>query len=220
MGHSRNANPDEPGWQPTSEKVRFRSKKYKRELAAAIDRGWKLIRQGEDQEALEFLEEAVHHFPKSAEIRMLLARVYLDLRPDAMAAQLTKAAELGFDDPSIQIRAGHRLWNIDDLEGARRCAARACELADEDFKLSADLESLIGHVAASDGEYAFAEEKFRSAVKREPKWSSHWLSLARFLWARGRDEEALTVIDESLTRVKENIDRDLLERLRSEIATG
>ena len=196
--------------------MRFRSKEFDRELATAIEHGWQLIRQGKDQEALEFLEEAVHRFPKSAEIRMMLATVYLDLRPDDMAAQLTKAAELGFDNPSIQIRAGHRLWNIDDLEGARRCAARASELVDDDSIGMADLEGLVGHIAASDGEYAVAEEKLRSALQREPEYPSHAIGLARFLWARGRNEDALTVIDESFHHVR-NDDKDFLERLRGEI---
>lgn len=197
--------------------MRLGRKKHERELATAIEHGRNLIRQGEDREALEFAEDAVHRFPKSAEIRMMLAMVYLDLRPDDMAAQLTKAAELGSDNPSIQIRAGHRLWNIGDLEGARRCAARASELADEDFILAADLEGLIGHIAASDGEYAFAEEKLRSALHREPEYPAHALGLARFLWARGRDEDALTVIDESLPQIRKDLDTDLLILLRSEI---
>lgn len=199
--------------------MRFRSKKHERELATVIERGRKLIRQGEDHEALELLEEAARRFPKSAEARLALARVYLDLRPDDVAAQLTKAAELGSDDPGIQVHAGHMLWNCDDLEGARRCAVRASELVDDDFILSADLEGLIGRVAASDGEYAFAEEKLRSALRREPEDPTHAIRLTRFLWARGRDEDALTVVDESLPQVREK-DRDRLERLRSQIAAG
>jgi tetratricopeptide (TPR) repeat protein len=142
---------------------------------------------------------------------MMLATVYLDIRLDDMAAQLTKAAELGFNNPSIQIRAGHRLWNIDDLGGARRCAARA-----SDSIGMADLEGLIGHIAASDGQYAVAEEKLRSARQREPEYPTHAIGLARFLWARGRGEDALIVIDEALDHVRED-DKDFLERLRREI---
>jgi uncharacterized protein HemY len=141
-------------------------------------------------------------------------------RPDDVAAEAAKAAELGSDDPVVQVQAGHKLLNSDDLDGARKCAARASELVDDDFILLADLEGLIGCVAARDGEYAFAEEKLRSALAREPEWSSHWLSLARFLWARGRDEDAIAVIGESLPQVREGTGRDHLERLRSEIAAG
>lgn len=195
--------------------MRLRGRKQERELTATIERGWKLIRQSKDQEALEFLEEAVHRFPTSAEIRMMLATVYREFPPLEVAAQLVKAADLGSDDPVIQVRAGHMLWSEGDLEGARTCATRARELVDDEFILLADLEGLIGRIAARDGDYTLAEEKLRSALQREPEWPSHPIHLARFLWARARNEDALAVIDESLDRVR---DKDLLERLRSEIA--
>lgn len=73
---------------------------------------------------------------------------------------------------------------------------------------------LIGRIAAEDSDYAVAEEKLRSAVGREPEQSTYALDLARFLWAGGRNQDALTVIDESLDRAG---DKDLLERLRREI---
>jgi Tfp pilus assembly protein PilF len=199
--------------------VRSKEKKRERELGAVIKRGWEMIRQGRDQDALEFLEDACSRFPESAELRMMLATVYRELRPDDVAEQLAKAAELGADDPMIQVRAGHMLWNEDDLEGARACAARASELIDNEFALSADLEGLIGRIAARDGEYDFAEEKLRSAARREPEYSTHTVRLARFLWARGRDEDALAVIDESFDRVRES-DKVSLERLRTEFADG
>jgi tetratricopeptide (TPR) repeat protein len=199
--------------------VRFTRRNRGRELATVIECGRKLIRQGEDQKALELLEEAVHRFPESAEIRMMLVTVYRELRPEDVVAQIAKAVELGADDPAIQVRAGHVLWNCDDLEGARKCATRASELADDDFILAADLEGLLGRLAARAGEYTFAEEKLRSAAQREPEYSTHVFRLARFLWARGRDEEALTVIHEFLPQAEDR-DRDLLEQLRSEIAAG
>lgn len=169
------------------------------------------------QEPREFLEQAIEEFPDDPILRLNYVPILREIRPDDVVAEATKAAELGPGDPVIQVQAGHKLLNSDDLEGARRCAARASELIGDDFILLADLEDLIGRVAARDGDYAFAEEKLRSALQREPEWSSHWLHLARFLWARGRDEDALTVIDESLP-LFEDRDRDLLERLRSEIA--
>lgn len=82
-----------------------------------------------------------------------------------------------------------------------------------------------GRIAAQDGDLAEAEELFRTAVRREPQWSTHWTQLARFLWARGRSEEALTVIAESLGHFREDDglrarreDIDILERLQSRIA--
>lgn len=200
--------------------MRFRRNNRRRELAAAIEHGRSLIREQKDQEALEFLEQAARDFPESPEMPLMLATVYRDSRPNAIPEQLANAAELGLDDPVIQVLAGHRLLNEGDVAAARACAVRAGELTDSGFILLADLEDLIGRVAARDGDYPLAEEKLRSAIQREPESSSHWLHLTRFLWARGRDEDALTVIDEARPQMREDIDRDLLEQLRSEIAEG
>ena len=196
--------------------MRLRERRTERQLQAAIDRGRSLLAEGGDDHALDFIEDAARRFPQSAEIQLQLASALLAFTTDKVAAQAAKAAELAPDDPVIQVRAGHMLLNEGDLGAARACAARAEELADGEFILLADVEGLSGRIAARDGNYALAEEKLRSALQREPEWSSHWLNFVRFLWARGRDEEALTVIDESLDQVRES-DRDLLERLRGEI---
>lgn len=196
--------------------MRLRDRKKERQLQAAIDRGRSLLAEGKDDHALDFIEDAARRFPQSAEIQLQLASVLLAFPTDEVAEQAAKAAELAPDDPVIQVRVGHMLLNEGDLEAARACAARAEELADSEFILLADVEGLSGRIAARDGNYALAEGKLRSALQREPEWSSHWLHLARFLWARGRDEEALIVIDESLDQVREN-DKNLLERLRREI---
>ena len=146
----------------------------------------------------------------------MLATVYRDTRPDDIPAQLAKAAELGSDDPVIQVMVGHRLLNEGNIEAARACAARAGDLINEEFTLAADMDRLVGRIAARDGDHVVAEARLRSAVQREPELPTHALDLARFLWARGRDKDALTVIDESLDRVRGD-DRDLLDRLRREI---
>jgi HEAT repeat protein len=172
------------------------------------------------QETLEFLEKAVQEFPDDAELRVLYASTLLDFRIDDVASEARKAAELGQDDPAIQIRAGRLLLDRGDQATARACAARANELVQPDSIFMADLDNLNGLLAARAGEDDLAEENFRSALQREPEWSSRWLSLARFLWARGRDEEALAVLDESLPHVREDVDRDLLEQLREKIVVG
>ena len=150
---------------------------------------------------------------------LLLATVYRDSRPDAIPALLVKAVELGSDDPVIQVIAGHRLLNEGDVDAARACAARAGDLIDDEFPLMADLDRLIGRIAARDGDDVVAETKLRSALRHEPELPTHSLDLARFFWARGGDEDALTVIDESLSQVADR-HRDNLEQLRSEIAAG
>jgi len=195
--------------------MRFRGRKHKRELEAAVTLGRGLRTKG-GQEAAVFLEDAARRFPESPEFPLLLATLYLELRPNEVAAQVAKAAELGSTDPTVQVRAGHMFLNAGDVEAARACAARAEKSVDDNFVLMAGLEGLIGRIAARDGEYAVAEGKLRSALRREPEYDTYALYLARFLWARGRNEDALIVIDETLGRVRED-DKDLLERLRQEI---
>jgi len=186
-----------------------------------------MILGGLDHEFVDFCQEAARRFPRSAEIQYMLALSFLrDERPEEdVAAQAAKAAEIGARDADIQVRAGYLLMNTRNVEAARLCAARAEESGEEDFVLSADLEGLKGRIAARDGDFAGAEEKFRSVLRREPQWSGNWAQLARFLWARGRDEEALTVLAESLSRFRDSGEgsrirpKDIkeLERLQREI---
>lgn len=198
--------------------MRFTRRNKARELAAAIERGRCLIAEQKDREALDFLKKAALDFPEAAEIPLLLATVYRDIRSGDIPAQLAKAAELGSNDPVIQVMVGHRLLNEGDIEGARACAARAEDLVDGDFALAADMDRLVGRIAARDGDDRVAEARLRSALEREPELPIlHTLDLARFLWARDRNDDALTVIAESLDRVGEN-DKELLEHLRCEIA--
>jgi tetratricopeptide (TPR) repeat protein len=193
----------------------FSERRRKREMAAAVVRGRQFVFAGDDRATLEFLEDAVQRFPEDPEIRVLLASVLLEFRPDEVVSQTAKAVELGADDPVIQVRAGHLLLGRGETDAARACAKRARELAGPDFVLMAGLEGLEGKIASLDGEYVLAEELFRSAVDREPEYSTYPVDLARFLANRDRAAEALTVIDESLKQVKE---KDDLERMRRDIA--
>lgn len=193
----------------------FRERKQKRELREAIERGRRL-HADDDAGGAEFLEDAARRFPGCAEFPLLLSNFYLKSRPGEVAALVAKAAELGFDDPATQVRAGHKFLNDGSLEAARTCADRAGELADDDFALMAALEGLSGRIASLDGDFTAAEEKLRSAVAREPEYAVHALHLARFLWARDRDEDALSVIDESLGKTR---NPEGLEQLRRQITT-
>lgn len=185
-----------------------------RERAAAVVRARNLIIEGDDQATYEFLEDAVERFPEDAELRVSLASIYLEFRPDQVRLQAVKAAELGADDPTIQVRAGSFLLGAGDLGGARACARRARRLVGSDFVLISGLEGLEGRIAALDGDDEFAEKRLRSAAEREPEYSVYAIDLAKFLASRHRNEEALTVIDHALGTVKE---RGKLEQLRSEL---
>jgi tetratricopeptide (TPR) repeat protein len=195
--------------------MKLRSRMQKRKLTAAIARGRELRKLGRDPEqALDFLEEAVRQFPHSPELRLLKATVLLSLRPADVAAEAAKAAELGWNDPGTLVRAGHLLISNGDLEGARSCAARASEVAQTDFVLRAGLRSLNGLIAAREGKDDLAEECLRLAMEEDPVYSSFAVDLAKFLAARGRQDEALELIDEALQLAT---DKNGLEELRDRI---
>lgn len=191
-----------------------RRRRQRKELAAAIERGRLLRAEDKNQEALEFLEETVQRFPEDAEIRLLYALTLLTFRPQAVASELTKAVELGRDDPVILVRAGHQLLSEGEIAAARSCAMRANQLAPPGFILKSGLVSLEGRLAAIDGEDDLAEEKLRCAIAEDPDYSSFVLALARFLNERDRQVEAIAVIDNALEncRMKEG-----LKELRDEI---
>jgi tetratricopeptide (TPR) repeat protein len=197
-------------------------------LAAAVERARRLILEDRNEELIAFSKDAARRFPESAELQLMFARgLRRDERSDAdVAAQAAKAATIGARDPSIQVQAGYILIDAGDIEAARQCVARAQESADEHFVFAVDLDGLRGRIAAREGEFAEAEDLFRSVVRREPQWPGNWTQLARFLWARGRNQEALTVIAESLSRLRDENDEssgrrkdiESAERLQSEIA--
>jgi tetratricopeptide (TPR) repeat protein len=191
----------------------LRGRKQKRELEEAIQRGRKLQAE-DDPGAAAFIEDAATRFPESPEFPLLLSNLFLESRPGEVLALVVKATELGSDDPSTQIRAGHKFLNEGHVEAARACGVRAGELADDEFALMAALESLDGRIAARDGDFVLAEEKLRSAFGRDPEYAVYALHLARFFWARGRNDDALSVIDQSLGQARKTYD---LERLRAEI---
>jgi tetratricopeptide (TPR) repeat protein len=198
-------------------------------LEGAIQYGRKLLREDKDEEFLAFCQKAAGRFPRSAEIHyMLSTALRIDERSDEeVAAQAAKAAAIGARDPNMQVRAGYRLIDADDVEAARMCVARAEESADGHFGLAVDLDGLKGRIAAREGDFVEAEELFRSVLRREPQWPGNCNQLARFLWARGRNEEALTVLAELLSRLREERDnspgrrKDVegAERLQGQIAS-
>jgi Flp pilus assembly protein TadD len=194
--------------------MRIRGRKQSKEVSAAIEQGQRLLAAQQEQEAIEFLEEAVRQFPNNAEIRVLYASILLAARPDDVAAEAAKAVELGPNDPVILVRAGHLLLGRGDRKTARSCATRASELVQPDFVLMSGLLNLEGLLAAVDGQDYLAEEKLRAAWESDPSFSSLAVDLVKFLANRERQAEALEVIDDALGHAKEKAE---LERLRSEI---
>lgn len=194
--------------------MKIRGRRQQRRLEATIDEGRKLLAEQREQEAFEFLKEAVQQFPKDAEVRLLYASILAAFQPDDVAAEAAKAVELAPSDPVILVRAAHLVLDREDLETAHSYAARANEVAEPDFVLMSGLINLNGRLAARNGEDELAEEKLRSAVERDPSFAAFAMDLAKFLAARNRQAEAVGVLDEALKHGKY---MDDLKRLRTEI---
>lgn len=196
--------------------MRVRGRKQRKELAAAIERGHRLFAAGREreQEAAEFLQAAVQRFPDDPEIRLHYAISLLMIRPEDATAEIIKAIELGPDEPMRLTRAAGILFNMGDVETARTYANRAKELAPPDFLFAANLINLDSHFAALEGKDELAEEGFRRALTQEPNAEMFAVDLANFLAKRGRNPEALEIIDNALPRTKR---KEPLEELRNKL---
>lgn len=192
----------------------LRGRKQGKQLAAAVDRGRRLLVARQDQATFDFLKEAVHEFPADAEIRLLYATSLLAFQPDDVAAEAAKAVELDPDNPRILVRAGNLLLSGGKIEAAKSCADRATELAQPAFVLMSSLWNLNGLLAALAGEDDRAEKDLRAAVAKDPLYSAFAIDLAKFLAARGRKDAAIEVVDEALSHAKEIGE---LERLRGDL---
>jgi len=189
-------------------------------LAVAIAKGRELIADGRFEEAFEFLKPAVQRFPEDAEIRLLYAFSLLSHAIDEVAAEASKAIELGPDDPVILVGAGHLLIGRGNREAAQACATRATELVKPDFILMASLDNLIGTLAAFSGEDDIAEEKLRSAVEKEPDDEPFARNLAVFLAERGRLQEGAEVLEEALKHTKSKEMECMRNRMAAEAANS
>jgi tetratricopeptide (TPR) repeat protein len=189
-------------------------RKQKKELAAAIERGHRLIAGGGDRQAFEFLEQASQQFPEDPELRLLYATSLLAIRPKDAIPETVKAIELDPDEPVRLARAANLLFNMGQIETARSYAKRAKEKVTPDFWFYPELLNLDGHFAALDGDDELAEERLRAAMDREPEGGMFAVDLSKFLAKRGRHEEALEIVDQALTRSKR---KESLEQLRGEL---
>jgi tetratricopeptide (TPR) repeat protein len=190
-------------------------RRLKRDLAAAIDHGRQLRREDRDYENLQFFEEAMHQFPDNGELRLLYGTALMLCHPGRAVTEIAKAAEIDPDDPTLLVRAAHLMYGMKQFDHARSYAKRANELAPEEgFVFAPELLNLESNLAALDGEDELAEEGLRLAVEREPKMEPLARDLAKFLADRGREDEALSVINEALKRTNGT---KYLERLRDEI---
>jgi hypothetical protein len=106
--------------------------------------------------------------------------------PDKAPFELAAAIKLDPDDPARLTRAATLMLELGQTEAARSYAARAADLAQEDFVLASDLTNVSGLIAAIRGEDNLAEEALKTAHEMAPGRLDFALELARFL--ADRDE--------------------------------
>lgn len=184
------------------------------ELAGRIECSRQLVFGPDDPKAIPYIEASIRRFPKSADLRMLMADACRVSRPDQVAPEAKTAAELAPTNLTLQVYAGWRLVHNGEVAAARDCAARVREQAGDDYTPITDLVRLEGIVFAYEKEFEAAEEKLRWAAAEEAENPKNAHVLAAFLWARGRDEEALATIDEAIRNARRY---SLLHDLRAEI---
>lgn len=194
--------------------MEIRGRKRRKDVAAANAHGLRLLAERRRQDAYEFLAGAVQKFPDEPEIRLHYATSLLAVRPADAVDEAIKAIELDPDEPIRLTRAASLLFSLNDIQTARAYTMRAKELADHEFSFYPELINLDGHFAALDGKDELAEKDFREAVEREPDGEMFAVDLALFLAKRGRQPEALKVIDNALPLTER---KDPLEDLRSEL---
>lgn len=193
----------------------LKDRRYKKELSAAIAHSQRLLAEKRHEENLEYLEGGIaERFPDDAEIRLLYGTALLEGDPSAGLSEIAKAITLDPNDSVKLTRAAQIMYDLNQLDHARTYTKRAKDHAPENFLFGPELLNLESKFAALDGKDELAEEGLRLAVEREPKMEGLAIDLAKFLADRGRQDEALGVIDEALTRTRGT---KYLERLRAEI---
>lgn len=180
----------------------------------AIDRAQGLVIELRYSEALVFLEGAVSRFPDDPELRLLFGTVLADSRPDDAPEQLAEAIRLDVDNPMRLTRAARLLLTLGYLDAATSYISRAIDLTPDGFDFEAEMLNVSGLIAAAKGHDEFAEEALREAAELDATNEFFVRDLARFLADRDRTQEAVTVIDVSAPRVR---DQTVILRLRHEI---
>ena len=143
-----------------------------------------------------------------------------EARKEALAAADLKAIN---GDPALLTRLAALLLSLGERQPAESCAERAAAAAPADFFLFAcELARVRGVLAAYRGEHETAERLLREAHEMDPTDEGAAQALAAFLSDRSRSNEALNVIDRTLTtpitgRAGQDSDRRRLRDLREKI---
>jgi tetratricopeptide (TPR) repeat protein len=145
-------------------------------------------------DALRELQRAVELEPTNVAARADLAQTYLDL--EAWTAALEQANALGETDPggaaALYVR-GAALHGQGDSGQAVQLLSKALLLGTP----SAELQKAYGDSLATLGRRADAEQAYRAALAKQPKYSEALIGLANLLWRQGKRDVALDVLNQA-----------------------
>lgn len=115
---------------------------------------------------------------------------------EELLPRILTAVEQAPDDVNLQRKLALAYYNLGYLEEAAAIYEELLALEEDSV-----LRNRLGNTLRDMGDVAGAEAAYRQAITDDPTIAPHYLNLAELLWRQGRDEEALSVIDEGLEAV-------------------
>jgi tetratricopeptide (TPR) repeat protein len=127
----------------------------------------------------------------------------------ALLPKLEQVAAAVPDDADAQRALALAYYNVGRLDEAVAIYERLLGVEED-----AVLRNRLGNALRDMDEVVEAEAAYRMAIADDPALAAPYLNLAELLWRQGRDDEALTVLDEGLEAVPEE-SRATLEQGRA-----
>lgn len=150
-----------------------------------INKGENYLKQGEHQKALTIFQELLKTNPDSAGVRILMGRVYEELKDDDKACQFyTEATKINY----LFLRAHKTLAKFHIKRGNKKAALKSLETAAEISPSNANRHLMIGKIILEiDNDPVKAEEAFQAAIKQAPEAASE---IAEVYLAKGDPPQA------------------------------
>ena len=181
-------------------------------LQPRIDRGLRLIREGQVDEAEEILTALVRNRPESDEAHLTLAKAYI--RQNRMTEAETRLREAIAINPGL-VESHFLLGGVcmvrQDFAAAEQSYVRAIDLR----PTYAAAYFALGGCNVKTGKNSAAMQAFRDAVRCRPDFAAAHIELAELLLKEGKVDEAIVHVEDALrTDQKSDRARKLLEQAR------
>jgi tetratricopeptide (TPR) repeat protein len=182
-----------------------------RAFDSLIERSDELIQAHRFDEAISLLRKGVKRFPDDPYVMLRLAHITTE-SDEAKALVRRVGPSVSDDAPRLTVCATI-MFHHNELVEASEYVARAVAV-DPSFRTDPGLLHVAGRIAAVREENERAEDMLRAAYLADPEATHHGAAFGEILAIRGKYDEALEVIDESLKHFASD---EWLLRLRGEI---